>query len=120
MNKKEKRLYKRKKVVIPAMIYESSADDNIGRYFSTTIFDISASGICIAFSLEKSDKIKLVKNKSNYEIIFHLNNNGTLYRIMCKPVYIMRNSYVVKVGGFFIESDGVNHKQLGRQLKLNN
>ncbi len=102
------------------MIYQGFEDVNVGRYFSATIFDISSGGICMAFPLEKSSKNELIKSESMYEIIFQLNKHKTIYRIMCKAVYIKINNYVVRVGGCFIESKDFKYEQLNMQLSQRN
>ncbi len=107
----EKRRFRRKKVAIPAMVYESSEEPNVGRYFSTTIYDVSLGGICLAFPLERYDKIEFIKTNSSYEVICYLSDPKTLSRFKCTPQHVKKNEYTLKVGGSLLGASRFSHDQ---------
>ncbi len=114
IDKYEKRRFKRRQVVIPAIVYEKTEAPATGRYFSTTIFDISPSGISMVFPLDREDKIHFTKDHSNYELMFYLRDCEVISCFKCKPGYVVKNDYNIRVGGSFVETDYSSHEQLSR------
>ncbi len=97
----EKRRFKRKNVFIPAMIYESIEDKNIGRYFSSTLIDISFGGISLGIPPEKIDKMEFIKSNSMFEVLFYCSEKG-LARFQCTPRHVIDEEDTVKVGSSFV------------------
>ncbi|MFW5730818.1 MAG: PilZ domain-containing protein [Desulfonatronovibrionaceae bacterium] len=108
----EKRKFSRKSVVMPAMVYEKSGDTNVGRYFSTTILDLSIGGTRMAFPIERDQKIEFIKTGSNFEIILYLSDSRVLSRFKCRLKHVEKKDFMINVGGEFVESDDFSHEQL--------
>ncbi|EFI33359.1 hypothetical protein Dthio_PD0687 [Desulfonatronospira thiodismutans ASO3-1] len=116
MKADDKRRFRRKSVVLPAMVYEGSDDPNVGRYFATTVYDISVGGICLAFPLEREGKIEFLKSRSEYEVICYLSGSEELSRFKCIPHYASRDDYTLKVGGSFVQAPADSHDKLSQYL----
>ena len=114
IDKDEKRRFKRRQVVIPAIVYDKSEAPDTGRYFSTTIFDISPSGVSLVFPLDRENKIDFTKDHSDYELMFYFRDCEVISCFKCKPGYVVKNDYNIKVGGSFVETDDLSHEQLSR------
>ncbi len=116
MKTDDKRRFTRKSVVLPAMVYESSEEPNVGRYFAATVYDISFGGICLAFPLERENKIEFLNARSEYEVICHLSDSGELSRFKCIPHYVARDDFTLKVGGSIVEASADSHDNLSQYL----
>lgn len=108
----EKRKFNRKTVVMPAMVYEKSTETNVGRYFSTTILDLSIGGTRMAFPIERDQKIEFIKTGSDFEIILYLSDSRVLSRFKCRLRHVEKNDFMVNVGGEFVQGDDFSHEQL--------
>ncbi len=116
MKAHEKRGFTRKSVVLPAIVYESSDEPNVGRYFPATVFDISFGGICLSFPLERENKVEFLKAWSEYEVICHLSDSDEPSRFKCIPHYVARDDNTLKVGGSIVEASADSHDKLSRYL----
>ena len=107
----EKRRFPRKKVVIPAIIYGKNRngggeeDVDMGMYLSSTIFDISLGGLGLLMSVENDEKMELLKNNSEFEVISYLSGSQTLFRFNCWSEHVEKDDSTVKVGSSFINGD---------------
>ena len=105
----EKRKSARKKVVIPALVYEKTQnggngeDFDMGRYISTTIFDISRGGLRLVVPAGKNGGMQFAKPQSEFEVISYLSGNSTLFRLKCRAEHIEQNENGVKVGSSFVD-----------------
>lgn len=112
----DKRKFRRKKVVIPGMVYEKSQEANVGRYYSTTVLDISIGGTRLAFPVDRDGKIEFIRNNSDFEIILYLSDTEVLSRFRCKLRHVEKDDYTIKVGGAFLQGDEYSHEQLNKYL----
>lgn len=110
----EKRKFRRKNVVIPAVAYEKSLHSNAGRYFATTLLDISIGGTKLFFPLEMQDKIEFLKTQNNFDVIFCFFGTNNISRFTCRPVHTKKNKVNIKVGGAFVQSDAYSFEQLNK------
>ncbi|WP_045216461.1 PilZ domain-containing protein [Desulfonatronovibrio magnus] len=110
----EKRKFKRKNVVIPAMVYEKSQEANVGRYYSTTVLDISIGGTRLAFPIDRDGKIEFIRSNSDFEVILYLTDTEVLSRFKCNLKHVEKNDYTIKVGGAFTQCDEFSNDQLNQ------
>lgn len=112
----EKRRFRRKKVVIPAVAYERSLYSNSGRYFATTLLDISIDGTKLFFPLEKQDKIEFLKTQNDFDVIFCFFGTDNISRFTCRFIHMEKNGINIMIGGSFIHSDAYSFDQLNQFL----
>lgn len=112
--KDEKRRFQRKKVVMPAIAYEKSLISNSGRYFATTLLDISIGGTKLFFPQEKYHKIEFLKSDNNFDIIFCFFRTDNISRFTCRLTHAEKDGVNIKVGGSFIYSDTYSYEQLNK------
>ncbi len=110
----EKRRFQRKKVVMPAIAYEKSLISNSGRYFATTLLDISIGGTKLFFPQEKYDKIEFLKTENNFDIIFCFFKTDNISRFTCRLTHAEKDGVNITVGGSFIYSDTYSYEQLNK------
>lgn len=112
----DKRLFKRKRVMIPAMIYKSSESELVGRYHSTTILDISLGGIRLNFSPESTCKNEIDKDGSEFELLFSLDKEGEPVVLRCNLARIKNTEHGIQVGASFCEANAHSHEYLQKYL----
>ena len=116
-SKQERRKHKRKPVQIPAMVYEQSHQENIGRYFSATILDFSLEGSRVAFPLTVQGKLDFLQESSHFELICMIPDSEGLSRFKCQPIYSMKKDQTLQVGNRFEGNPDNNiRKQLTKFL----
>lgn len=115
----EKRRFARKKVVIPALIYEKISSNggngenvDMGRYLFSTILDISMGGLRLVMPADNNGKMEFLKKKSDFEVISYLSGSETLFRFKCRPKHVEKNDNAVKVGSSFIEGENPQQQDL--------
>lgn len=113
----EKRKFRRKKIIIPALIYEKFKESDTGRYVPTTVLDISIGGARLAIPLERKSRIEFVRNSSEFEVVLYLSDGNGLSRFKCQVRHVDECDQAVKVGGSFQESDEYSHQQLDNFLR---
>jgi hypothetical protein len=112
----EKRLFKRKRVMIPAMIYKSSESELVGRYHSTTILDISLGGMRLSFAPESTCKNEIDKDGSEFEVLFSLDKEGEPVVLRCNLARIKNTELGIQVGASFCEANAHSHEYLQKYL----
>ncbi|WP_028575419.1 PilZ domain-containing protein [Desulfonatronovibrio hydrogenovorans] len=113
----DKRRYHRKRVIIPALVYEQSSTSGVGRYVSTTVLDISIGGAKLALPMERTSRVEFLKNRNNFEVILYLSDTEELSRFKCELKYIEEREQMVSVGGSFLECDEYSSQQLTNYLR---
>lgn len=114
----EQRRFARRKLVTPSLIYEQirrgggGEEADMGRYFSSTILDISMGGLMLAMPAGNNGKLELLKMKSDFEVISYLSGSETLFRFKCRPEHVEKNDHAVKVGASFIEGENPQVQEL--------
>ncbi len=116
LKKENKRLFQRKRVMIPAMIYKSSESELVGRYHSTTILDISLGGIRLSFTPDSTTKNEIEKEGSEFEVIFSLDKEGEPVVIRCSPTRVKDTEHGIQVGAAFNEANSHSHEYLQKYL----
>ncbi len=113
----EKRKFKRKKTIIPALIYKTTRNQEMGRYITTTVLDISIGGTKIAIPLEDNSRVELVNNNSEFEIILHLSDTDAISRFKCQIKHLDKDEQIQSVGASFLACDTCSHEELSRYLQ---
>jgi len=116
--KTERRVYRRKEVVLPAMIYEQSTNGDMGRYFSATIVDVSIGGARLAFPLDRKGRIKFLSSSKDFEIVCYFPDSEVLCRFKCNPKYLAKNDGNVQVGAAFSETGPESFEPLSNFLAV--
>jgi hypothetical protein len=114
--KENKRIFQRKRVMIPAMIYKSSKSELIGRYHSTTILDISLGGIRLSFTPDSTSKNEMDKDGSEFEVIFSLDKEGEPVVLRCNLTRVKDTEHGIQVGATFSEANSHSHEYLQKYL----
>ena len=118
----EKRRYARKKVVSPALVYEETEngeineDSEMGRYISTTIFDVSRGGVKLILSAKNYSELDFTEKGSVFEVVSYLSGNETLFRFRCKSQHVEKDDYTVRIGCAFEEVDAHQMQELSTHL----
>jgi hypothetical protein len=113
---KDKRLFKRKRVMIPAMIYKSSESELVGRYHSTTILDLSLGGIRLSFAPESTCKNEIDKDGSEFEVLFSLDKESEPIVLRCTLSRVKNTEHGVQMGASFCEANAHSHEYLQKYL----
>ena len=112
LNVREKRLFPRKRVAIPAMIYEKMDQGDEDDFSSVTVSDISPCGIRLVLPLEMKVKTRLLKNNSEFEVIFPLSEEENCFHLKCRVEHIEKNEHIIRVGCSFVEGGNFSHEDL--------
>jgi len=111
------RKFQRKKVIIPALMYEKKDKEDPGRYLPVTVLDISIGGLKLALPPEEQPQIDLVANQAEFEVILYLTDTKSLSRFKCKLIHVQKSEQGVNLGVSFLECDEFSHKQLTAYLR---
>jgi c-di-GMP-binding flagellar brake protein YcgR len=101
--KQERRTFSRKKVSLPAFVYN---DDRKTKELGTGIItDISLGGLLI--SIPKGAKLQLSEDSSNNEIrmVFTLPEFQRSISVTCQPQRVEESEEAVQIGAAFVDSD---------------
>ncbi len=112
----ERRRYRRKEIIMPAMVYEKSPNGDMGKYFSSTILDVSIGGTRLVFPLEKQGKIEFLNSSQEFEVICYLPDSEVLSRFKCNPKYFLKDEESIQVGVAFKETDATSYETLSKVL----
>jgi hypothetical protein len=116
LKSRDKRLFKRKRVMIPAMIYKSSESELVGRYHSTTILDISLGGMRLSCAPESTCKNEIEKDGSEFEVLFSLDKENEPVVLRCNLARIKNTEHGVQMGASFCEANSHSHEYLQKYL----
>ena len=114
----ERRRYRRKKIILPAMVYEKSPNGDMGRYFSSSILDVSIGGTRLVFPLDKEGRIEFLCSSKEFEIICYLPDSEVLSRFKCSPRYLVKKEESLQVGAAFRETDTGSFEPLSNFLSV--
>ena len=112
----EKRRFKRKKTIIPALVYKKARNSEMGRYITTTVLDISIGGTKLAIPLEDDSRIEIFNNNSEFEIILHLSDTEAVSRFKCQLRHSAKDDKIQNIGAAFLQCDEYSHKELSKYL----
>lgn len=112
----DRRRFNRKKVIIPAIIYEKNESESIGRYSSSTILDLSLGGVRLSFPLGSESKTQIIKSGTEFEVIFSLNGSKEPVVFKCNAARLEKKDYGVQVGAAFNASNVQSHDYLQKHL----
>ncbi len=116
VSSEDRRGFTRKKVMIPAMIFEKSATELVGRYHSATILDISLGGVRLSLPLERDGKTEIIKKGNEFEIIFSMNGNNETMYFNCNLSRMQKTEHSIQVGAVFSETNPQSHECLQKCL----
>jgi hypothetical protein len=112
----EKRKFKRKKTIIPALVYKPTRSKDTGKYLSTTVLDISIGGTKLAVPLEDDSRVEFSTHNSEFEIILHLSDNQDVSRFKCQLRHLEKDDKTQNIGVSFLECDQSSHAHLASYL----
>jgi hypothetical protein len=112
----DKRRFRRKKVLIPAMVYHKPDTGGSGRYFATTIVDISMGGMRMSIPLPGNGNLRIEQNSSEFEVIFSISEDTEPIRIKCRPQRIDQKQNQIQVGAAFSGSESESHERLHQYI----
>jgi len=113
----EKRKFKRKKTIIPALMYKPTRSKDTGKYISTTVLDISIGGTKLAVLLEDDTRVEFSTHNSEFEIILHLSDNQAVARFKCQLRHLEKDDKIQNIGVSFLECDQSSHEELSKYLQ---
>ena len=113
----EKRRFKRKKTIIPALLYKKAHNSKKGRYITTTVLDISIGGTKLAIPLESDSRVELINDNSEFEIVLHFSDNDAVSRFKCQPRHSARDDKIQNIGAAFLQCDEYSHEELSKYLQ---
>lgn len=108
----ESRRFKRKKVIIPALIYEKLDKKGACRCLSATVLDISIGGLSLAVPIEVESEIEFLNNQTEFDVVLYLANTEILSHFRCQLTYVLKNEHTIKLGASFLECDEYSLQQL--------
>ena len=108
-DRRERRQYPRKHVVIPA--YVKTRDTEYG----AVIVDLSLSGIRVSVSGECVSRMYDGLEKSRFEAFFALSAGGTV-KVVCEPERVMPSSGTIQVGASFVDADFADYQRVQQYL----
>jgi hypothetical protein len=103
-SKQERRAFNRKKVSLPAFVYEEDTK-NPGEFQTGTILDVSLGGLLI--SVPKGAKLALSGDSKDrgFHIVFTLPEFQRPVTMVCQPQRVAESGEDVQVGSAFVDSD---------------
>lgn len=114
--KNDRRKFKRKKVMIQAMLFEKSEHENSGRYHPTTILDISMGGVKLNIPLERTGKTDIFNAGSEFEVMFSPDETTGPLVLCCFLARMEKKEYGIQLGAQFTETDTNCHEFLQKYL----
>ncbi len=112
----EKRNFKRRKIILPAMIFEKSTTDMVGRYYSATILDLSLGGVRLSFPLHRNGKTEIINKGAEFEVIFSMDDDSDPMYFRCSLNRIHKSGHSIQLGAAFCETDPQSHERLQKNL----
>lgn len=112
----DKRHFGRKRVIMPAMVFDRAEDADAGRYVATTIADISLGGTRLSIPLEKGASMQFVQTDESFEILFSLPGSSGLASFKCKTRRVDRQGQSIQVGVCFEGTDEQSHDLLKKYM----
>ena len=112
----EKRRFRRRKVLLPAMVFEKPRDGVGGRYYPTTIVDISIGGMRLSVPMPADGSVRIERDEEDFEVIFSLAEDSEPIRVRCRPQRVDRKASQLQVGAAFSGADADSHEQLQHYL----
>jgi c-di-GMP-binding flagellar brake protein YcgR len=113
--KQERRAFTRKKVVLPAFVYENGAKKTEALE-TGTIMDISLGGLLICVPKESKLEISTGNETNEFHIIFTLPESQRTINMVFRPQRIAESEEAVQVGAAFVDSDFQSCQTLHKYL----
>jgi len=112
----ENRKFKRKNVIIPALMYEKLGKKEAGKCLSATVLDIAIGGLRLSVPFEVESEIEFIEDQTEFDVVLYLVSTEILSRFRCQLTHVQKTEHTINVGASFLECDEYSLQQLTEYL----